>query len=212
MRCTSTRLAAWSLLVGSVVATAGYLSAFLANGNGESRFTGSSWTGFYTIALFGDVLVVLGLPVLLHVHGERARRLTLIGYAGVLVPLVVLNIGEGAVEGFVKPYLAKHGGLPSSDLPGLDIFEAPALIVVLVGMICLAVAVFRARVLPRWVGAAFAVVPLLAVAGLSGGASLIPDYLLFVALFAVAVHGLRSAPGADSVPAPAVGAGAHSGV
>jgi hypothetical protein len=203
MHRTPARLAAWGLLAGTVVATAGYLSAFLANGNGDGRFTGSTWTALYTIALFGNVLVTLGLPALLHVHGDREQRLTLIGYVGILVPLVVLNIGEGTVEGFVKPYLAKHGGLPSNDLPGLAVFEAPALLIVLGGMICLGIAVFRARVLPRWIGATFIVVPLLAVAGLSGGLSLIPDYLLFVALFAVGVHTLRSASNLEPAPTAA---------
>jgi hypothetical protein len=194
---TPARLAAWALLAGSVLGTAGYLSAFLANGNGDDRFTGSSWSALYTIALFGDVLVVLGLPALLHAHGERSRTLTLIGYTGVLVPLVVLNVGEGCVEAFVKPYLAKHGGLPKHDLPGLAAFEIPALLVLLVGMICLGVAVFRARVLPRWVGVAFILTPLLGVAGIPGGAGLISDYLLFVALFAVGVHTLRSQRGLE---------------
>jgi membrane protein implicated in regulation of membrane protease activity len=192
MHRTPARLAAWALLAGTVLGTVGYLSAFLANGNGDARFTGSSWTALYTIALFGDVLTVLGLPALLHAHAERSRTLTLIGYTGVLVPLVVLNVGEGVVEAFVKPYLATHGGLPKHDLPGLAAFEIPALLVLLLGMICLGVAVFRARVLPRWVGVAFIVAPLLGVAGIPGGAGLIPDYLLFVALFAVGVHTLQS--------------------
>lgn len=61
----------------------------------------------------------------------------------------------------------------------------------------LGIAVFRARVLPRWVGVTFFIVPLLGVAGLSGGASLIPDYLLFAGLFAVGVHTLRSARGIE---------------
>jgi hypothetical protein len=199
MNRTPARLGAWALLAGTVVATAGYLSAFLANGNGDGRFSGSTWTELYTVALFGNVLVVLGLPTLLHVHGERSRRLTLIGYVGVLVPLVVLNVGEGTVEAFVKPYFAKHGGLPGRDLPGLDAFEAPALLIVLAGMICLGIAVCRARVLPRWIGVAFIVVPPLSVAGLSGAVSLTPDYLLFIALFATGVHALRSARGVEPV-------------
>lgn len=192
MHRSSVRLAAWAMLAGSVIATAGYLSAFLANGNGDGRFTGSSWTALYTIALFGDVLVVLGLPALLHVQGDRYRTLTLLGYVGILAPLVVLNVGEGAVEGFVKPYLAKHGGLPKHDLPGLAAFEAPALVILLVGMICLGVAVWRAGVLPRWVSVAFVICPLLGAAGIPGGAGLISDYLLFVTLGTVAVFALRS--------------------
>jgi hypothetical protein len=186
------RLAAWTLLVGCVVATACYLAAFLANGNGEERFTGSSWTTIYTIALIGDLLVVLGLPTLLHVQAGRSPRLSLVGYVGVLVPMVVLNLGEGCLEAFVKPYLARHGGIPKADLPGLTAYEAVALLIVLVGMICLGVAVLRARILPRWVGGLFIAVPFLAVAGLPGGAGLVPDYLLFVALAAVGVTALRA--------------------
>jgi len=113
--------------------------------------------------------------------------LTRIGYAGVLVPLVVLNIGEGTVEGFVKPYLAKHGGIPASDLHGLTAYEVPALLVMLVGMVCLGIAVLRARCLPRWLGVLFIVVPFLGAAGLQGAISLLPDYLLYLGLFTVGV-------------------------
>ena len=201
---TYARVAAWTLLAGTVVATTGYLSAFLANGNSDARFAGSSWTPLYTIAMFGDVLVALGLPALLYAQGGRSRALTLIGYVGVLVPLVVLNIGEGSVEAFMKPYLVNHGGMVSHDLAGLTLFEAPAVVVMLVGMICLGVAVFRARVLPRWVGALFVVTPLLGAAGLTGGVSLLPDYLLFVSLAGVAVHTLRSDSEAEPAMASAV--------
>lgn len=163
-------------------------------------------TPLYTIAILGDVLVVLGLPALLYAHGGRSRTLTLIGYVGVLVPLVILNIGEGSVEAFMKPYLINHGDTVTHDLSGLNLFEAPAIVVMLVGMICLGVAVFQARVLPRWVGVLFIMTPLLGAAGLSGGVSLIPDYLLFVSLSVVAVHTLRS----ESVATGALGSRPHS--
>ena len=100
--------------------------------------------------------------------------LTRIGYVGILVPLAILNIGEGTVEGFVKPYLAHHGGIPADDLPGLMAYEAPALLVMLVGMVCLGIAVLRARVLPRWVGVLFLVVPFLGAAGLQGASRCCP--------------------------------------
>ncbi|MBV9831032.1 MAG: hypothetical protein JOZ82_05505, partial [Marmoricola sp.] len=70
-------------------------------------------------------------------------------------------------------------------------YEIPALLVLLVGMVCLGIAVLRARVLPRWVGVLFLVVPFLGAAGLRGAVSLLPDYLLFVGLFAVGVIELR---------------------
>ncbi|HWF42468.1 MAG TPA: hypothetical protein VN683_10325 [Acidothermaceae bacterium] len=198
---TPARAAAWTLLAGSVIATIGYLAAFLANGNSDGRFSGSSWTTLYTLALFGDVLVALGLPALLYVQAERASTLTRIGYAGILVPLLVLNVGEGCIEAFVKPYLAVHGGSVSKDLPGLAAFEAPALLIMLIGMICLGIAVLRAHILPRWVGVAFIVVPFLGAAGIPGAAGLVPDYLLFVALFAVGTRVLRSGhDGESAVP------------
>ena len=203
MHPTNARLASWALVTGSVVATAGYAAAFAANGNGEDRFTGSTWVALYTVALLGDVLVLLGLPALVHAQAGRAPVLTRIGYAGVLVPLAILNVGEGAVEGFVKPYLAEHGGYPVHDLPGLSAFEVPALLVLLVGMVCLGIAVLRARVLPRWIGAVFLVVPFLGAAGLQGTISLLPDYLLFLALFAVGVTQLRGTPAPEPVAAVA---------
>jgi hypothetical protein len=201
MHATNARLTSWALVAGSVVATAGYAAAFAANGNGDQRFAGSTWVPLYTIALLGDVLVLLGLPVLVHAQAGRAPVLTRIGYAGVLVPLVILNVGEGTVEGFVKPYLAAHDGYPAHDLPGLAAFEVPALVVLLVGMVCLGIAVLRARVLPRWVGALFLVVPFLGAAGLQGAVSLLPDYLLFLSLFAVGVTQLRGTRAPEPVPA-----------
>jgi hypothetical protein len=188
------------LVVGSVVATVGYASAFAANGNGDERFTGASWVALYTIALLGDVIVLLGLPALVHAQAGRFPVLTRIGYVGVLVPLAILNIGEGTIEGFVKPYLATHGGIPADDVPGLTAFEIPGLLVMLVGMTCLGIGVWRAGVLPRWVGVVFFVVPFLGAAGLQGAISLLPDYLLFVGLFTVGITQLRGA----HVPEPVV--------
>lgn len=206
MHPTNARLTSWALVIGSVVASAGYASAFLANGRGDERFTGSTWTALYTVALLGDVLVLLGLPALVHAQRGRSPALIRIGYVGVFVPLAVLNVGEGTVEGFVKPYLARHGGLPADDLPGLAWFEAPALLLVLVGMICLGVAVWRAGVLPRWLGVLFAVVPLLAAAGLQGAVSLVPDYLLFLGLVTVGLLELRRAPAPARTTAAAASA------
>jgi hypothetical protein len=198
---TNVRLTSWALVAGSVVATAGYASAFIANGDGEQRFAGSSWVTLYTIALLGNVLVLLGLPALVYAQAGRAPKLTYIGYVGIFVPLAILNIGEGTVEGFVKPYLAQHGGIPADDLPGLSAYEAPALLVMLVGMVCLGIAVIRAGTLPRWVGVLFIVVPFLGAAGLQGALSLLPDYLLYVGLFTVGLIELRRSHVPEPVPA-----------
>ena len=198
MNISTARLTSWALVAGSVVASAGYASAFAANGNGDERFAGSSWVALYTVALLGNVLVLLGLPAVVHAQAGRAPVLTRIGYAGMLVPLAILNLGEGVVEGFVKPYLAEHGGIPADDLPGLTAYEAPALVVMLVGMVCLGIAVLRARALPRWIGVLFLLVPFLGAAGLQGAVSLLPDYLLFLTLFAVGITQLRQ----NAVPEP----------
>ena len=191
MDTINARLTALALVIGSAVATLGYAAAFVANGGGDARFASSSWVGLYTVALLGCVIVLLGLPALVDAQRGGSPRLTRIGYVGVFVPLAILNIGEGTVEGFVKPYLAHHGGVPAADLPGLAAYEAPSLLVLLVGMLCLGIAVLRARVLPRWIGVLFIVVPFLGAAGLQGAVSLLPDYLLFVGLFAVGVIELR---------------------
>lgn len=206
MDAMNSRLTSWALLAGSLVATVGYASAFALNGSGDERFAGSSWVGLYTVALLGNVLVLLGLPTLVHAQAGRRPLLTRIGYAGVLVPLAVLNIGEGTIEGFVKPYLVAHGGLPAGDVPGLVAFEAPALLVMLAGMVCLGIAVLRARMLPAWVGAVFLVVPFLGAAGLQGAVSLLPDYLLYVALAAVALTQLRRQPADTAEGAPGAAA------
>jgi hypothetical protein len=63
--------------------------------------------------------------------------------------------------------------------------------VMLAGMICLGIAVLRARALPRWVGVLFVVVPFLGAAGPQGAVSLAPDHLLFIGLFTVGVTQLR---------------------
>jgi hypothetical protein len=63
----------------------------------------------------------------------------------------MLNVAETTIEAFVKPYLATHGGFPDETPAGLSAFEAVALVLLIVGAACLAVAVFRARVLPVWV-------------------------------------------------------------
>ncbi len=209
MTRTHARLAAWSLIVGTVVAAAGYLAGFLVNGNSDSRFAGSDWSTLYTVALVGDVLVTLGLPALFAAQRGRSPRLTLIGYVGLFVPMVVLNLGEGTVEGFAKPYLAHHGGHPQTNLPGLTAYEAPALLIMLIGLICLGIAVIRAGALPRWVGVLFIVTPLLGAAGLPGAAGLVADWVCFAALFVVGVHVLRadSVPALDTPAAPEVAAG-----
>ncbi|MFI7029262.1 hypothetical protein ACIBK1_11210 [Microbispora rosea] len=195
------RLAGSALVVGTIVTLAGYLAAnLLAPGNGDEVFRYQNWPLFEGIALVGDVVVALGLPVILTFAG-RAPKLHMAGYAGVFAALVMLNVGEGTTEAFVKPYLAGHGGIPAQEPPGFAAFEGVALLALVVGSICLGIAVLRARTLPWWIGVALIVSCLLGALGLPGAWFLVPDGVFFAALFAIGVFAVRGRT--DHTPATA---------
>jgi hypothetical protein len=145
------RLAGYALILGGALAIAGYLAAGLAGGTGAAHFTKPLFQPLYAIALAGTILTVLGMPAILSVVDGRRPRLAAVGYAGTLAALLMLNLGEGMIEGFVKPYLATHGGIPH-DPSGFAAWEITALVFAVVGLVCLGVAMLRASTLPRWVG------------------------------------------------------------
>jgi hypothetical protein len=99
----------------------------------------------------------------------------------------------------VKPYLASHGGIPDQGPAGLEAFGTVALLLLIAGAVCLAVAVFCAHVLPIWVGVAV----LLSLVGaflLHGGpVGFVSDYCLLAALFR---FGLAAARPPVVTPAP----------
>jgi hypothetical protein len=177
------RLAGLALMAGCGIATLAFLGiTFLVRGSGDARYTDPLWQPLYGVLLAGSVLVVLGLPAVLAVHGRASRRLTLVGYVGVFAPLVMLNVAETAMEAFVKPYLVTHGGLPEQEPAGLSAFETTALLLLVVGAVCLAVAIFRARVVPIWVGVAVLASVVCAFFLHGGGLAFVSDYLIFAAL------------------------------
>ena len=185
------RPAGWALVVGAVVAFAGYAAAnALAPGAGDDVYRYARWPLFEGAALVGDVVVAMGLPVILAFAG-RARALHLVGYAGILTALVMLNVGEGVVEAFVKPYLVGHGGIPSDDVAGLAAFEGVALLGLVVGSLAWGIGILRARVLPWWLGVAVIVSCLVGAVGLPGAWFLLPDGLFFAVLFVVGVLAIR---------------------
>ncbi|WP_143737029.1 hypothetical protein [Microbispora sp. GKU 823] len=193
------RLAGWALIVGTIVAAAGYLAAnLLAPGSGEEVFRYQNWPLFEGIALVGDVVIALGLPVILTFAG-RAPKLHIAGYVGVFAALVMLNVGEGTTEAFVKPYLVGHGGIPAEEPAGFAVFEGVALLALVVGSICLGIAVLRARTLPWWIGVALIVSCLLGALGLPGAWFLVPDLVFFAALFAIGIVALRGRPDRTAV-------------
>ncbi len=197
------RLGGQALIIGTAVAAAAYLAAgTVVHSRGDARYTSSLWAPLNGIAIAGNLIIVLGLPVILACHGRRAARLTLVGYLGLFAALTMLNISEGCIEAFVKPYLVTHGGIPDNPPGGFAVFEDIALVFMLVGLTCLGIAVIRAQVFPRWVGALFIVSPFVAFLGLPGPLAELSDYLAFIAL---ATIGLRAVRAEAQHPAPAPG-------
>jgi hypothetical protein len=197
------RLAGRSLIAGTVVGAAGYLAANILIPGGDGRFTQHGWQLLNGIAIGGDILIVLGLPAILAVQGRRYFKLTLVGYVGLFLALVMLNIGEGVIEAFVKPYLATHGGIPDNPPAGFGIFETIALVGLLVGPICLGVALIRSRAVPAWVGILLIVSPVVGFLGLGGALAELSDYLAFIAMFTIGVYAVRPASAATPGPVPA---------
>jgi len=193
------RLAGRTLMAGCVLATIGFVSISVAvPGSGDARYLDPLWQPLYGVLLAGSLLVVLGLPAVLAVHGNAFRRLTLVGYVGIFAPMVMLNVAETTVEAFVLPYVARHGGIPSQTPAGLNAFEGVALVLLIVGAVCLAIAVFRARVLPIWVGVAL-IASVVGAFVLHGGAiAVISDYLILAALFCFGLYAARPAGGTSA--------------
>ena len=186
------RAAGLTLMAGCVLATLAALGiSFAVSGAGDARYTDPLWQPLYAVLLAGSLLVVLGLPAVLAVHGRASRRLTLVGYVGLFAPLTMLNVAETSMEAFVKPYLVTHGGIPQEEPAGLTAFETVALLLLIVGAVCLAIAVFRARIAPVWVGVALLVSLVTAfVLPHDNAAMFVSDYCVYAALF---WFGLRAA-------------------
>ncbi|HET7427488.1 MAG TPA: hypothetical protein VFJ50_10625 [Gemmatimonadales bacterium] len=204
MTSDRTRLAGGALVAGGALAIIGYVVSLLVAGDGDAHFTHPQWPSLYAIALAGSIITVLGLPAILAAQGGRSPRLTLVGYVGLFAALVMLNIGEGVIEGFIKPYFVTHGGIPDPEPSGFATFEGVGLLGVIVGLPCLGAAILRAKVLPRWVGVlTIASAPLSFVSsGLPGPLALLGDYFAYVALMAIGWHVARGPVGAAArVPA-----------
>jgi hypothetical protein len=190
------RLAGAALVAGGALSIAGYLlSGSVARESGDARYTDPHFLPLYAIALFGAFLTVLGLPAVLAAHGDRFPRLTLVGYVGTFGAFAMLNLGEGIIEAFVKPYLATHGGIPDDVPTGLDVYFLVALIVTFVGLIALGVAVIRAGVFGWWVGALLIAAAPLSMVGnaLPGPFAELADYCAFVGLITIGWHVARPA-------------------
>jgi hypothetical protein len=177
------RLAGLALLIGGMVTVAGYavVNLFLGT-DGPQRFLDPRFEGLYSIALAGDLLVVLGLPAVFVANRGRAPILTIVGYVGTMLAIVMLNIGEGTTEVYVKPYLMANGGLPDSGPAGFETFTTVAIVAMIIGLISLGIAFIRARVLPAWVGALLILSVPLSIVPLPGPLFMAGDYVVFLGL------------------------------
>lgn len=203
MTSTWTRLGAGALVLGSLISAAGYLAVgFLVHGDQPAQLLNPLWTPLQSVALAGDLLAILGLPVAFGAQFGRFRVLTVIGVVGTYGALAMLNLSDGVVEAYVEPYLAAHGGVPAAAPAGWDAFENAALVLMLVGLICLGLAVILERRFPWSAGAMLIVSPIVAMVGLPGPFALISDYLAFAAFVIIGVRILGGRVGLDARPAP----------
>ncbi|MDQ1382154.1 MAG: hypothetical protein QOJ71_2873 [Actinomycetota bacterium] len=189
------RLAGGGLVAGGILTIVGFfVTTAVYGGNGDDRFTHPLFPALYSIGLAGTILSILGFPAILAAQKERMPRLTLVGYVGTLATIVMLNLGEGVVEAYVKPYLATHGGIPDEPRSFTIYFTVAALLMI-VGLFALGVAVIRAHVFPWWVGALLiAAVPLSFVGtSLPGPLALLGDYLAFAAFIVMGWSVVRPA-------------------
>jgi hypothetical protein len=199
MNHTWTRLGAWALVLGCVVGALGYLAAgVLVPGDLSARLQSPLWIPLNSVALAGDLLVLLGLPVALGALFGRFRVLTVLGTVGTWGALAMLNLGEGVIETYVKPYLVRHGGVPTAAPAGWDWWENVALLLMLVGLVCLGLTVILGRRVPWVAGALLIASPLAAFLGLPGALALLSDYLAFAGLAIVGIAVIRH-PAADLV-------------
>lgn len=181
------RLAGRALVAGGVLEIVGFfVTTAVFGSSGDDRFTHPLFPALYSLAIAGVVISIVGFPAILAAQQDRLPRLTLVGYVGTLAAIAMLNLGEGVVEGYVKPYLATHGGIPD-DPRSFTIYFAVAAVCTIVGLIALGVAVIRARLLPRWVGWFLVASAPVSFVGtnLPGPLALLGDYLAFAAFVAI---------------------------
>jgi hypothetical protein len=181
------RLAGGALAVGGILTIVGFfVTTALYGGSGDERFTHPLFPALYSIGLAGVILSILGFPAILAAQKGRAPRLTLVGYVGTLTTIVMLNLGEGVVEAYVKPYLATHGGIPNEPT-SFTIYFVVAALFMLVGLVALGVALIRAKVFSWWVGALLIAAAPASFVGTSlpGPLALLGDYLAFAAFIVI---------------------------
>ena len=175
-------------------------------------------TGTYVSLVLGVVssaLFLVGLPALLALARRPGRRALLATTAAVVTTLgglgyVGLNgAGGGSVYTLSSPKVAPAtaaqiwaGG--TDDELGLGIFALSYFVLLTLGLILLAVALFRARLVPRWVPVLLAVAVVLQGFPSSGNAARLLPLPFYLALAVLGVLALRrsDADGVALTPEP----------
>ncbi len=205
-----------TLVVGGAATLLQYIVTPLSNGNMTGAETVAAVTAHHTamtVTLVLDFPHLLALPAVLFIGGlARARTSVLASVATVLwfVPTLLAVPQLFGLDGLV--FLAGSDPDKAAMARLIDSWQNstwfaaglfPYLLFEIVGAILMAIALFRARGVPRWVAAATAIWPLLGVVGQGGGgrAIAIAGYaLLFITFTGCAVSLVRSRQ-PESVPA-----------
>jgi hypothetical protein len=137
------------------------------------------------IGLAGSYLIVLGLPGLYIRQAGKAGVLGLIGFVGLFVSLIALTVVEYTYVVIVP--------ITALQLPPPLPFQVPFPLFVLLSMVLFGIATIRAGVLPRAVGIAFFVNPVVMVIGFVVPTLLIPAFVLSnLAVFVGGIELIRS--------------------
>lgn len=142
------RLSGVSLFIGGVLATLGVIPMFFISDD-------SAGTLSATVALmrvFGEMLIVVGLPGMYAKQAARAGFLGLAGFLLTLFYILMQGVVGDSINAFVAPFLASAApSLLKGPLPlGWEIFLLVAGVFGLVGGILLGIATLRAAILSRW--------------------------------------------------------------
>lgn len=174
------RLAGAALLLGGVVTSCALVAADLI---GEQRID-SVRVAVSVVEVVGGLLVLLGMPVLLHGVTGRARALMIAGYVPIFAVIVLVQVFLSLTFALVVPWIAGHGvdvNQPPAALGAVLFVSQP---VAVLGFALLALGILGSGVHPRWTGWVLVASTVLSAAALAGLPDVV-DLLATVGLFGV---------------------------
>ena len=136
------------------------IGAEVAEGFVDPTVVSPALTVLTSCGLAGMLLFVLGLPAWYAVQAHRAGRLGAVAFVMMFVGLAGLEVGTGALYGYVAPALyARPGNADLAKLGALDTISAgfagyslAVMLLETLGLLLFGVAMIRAKVFPRWIG------------------------------------------------------------